>query len=662
MMQPKRLIMIAGLSAATALATLPAWAAGDGPAFDAAASRSFAGAVLAGRTAEADRDLNTAINLYRKALRFEPDNVDIKQRLMVLLFNNGMFDEGVVIAEELKGDPLLENVSRMALGIDALRQRQYTKAQNLLDYAGINDLERLVYGLLQAWALFGDGKLEKAETTIEELQGPEWYGIFKAFNRAAMDEANGNFGEARRIYTAIITDQNSSGTAPDTYIRAAMALAAMEAREGNRQKALDAIATGNAFSADYAPLKALRQRIEADDPPGADIHNAAEGASAVLYTIGSALNRSGAEDFVTLYLNFAHSLDPENAATLVMLGSLAENLGKPERAIEIYRRVPEDSIMQRVSELQLGLNLADQGHLEEAKIHLKNLIDQDPQDMRSYLAYGSVLSDAKAYRQMADNYDKAVDAIGILPNRSHWNIFFQRGIAYERLKEWPKAEPNFERSLELFPNQPQVMNYLGYSWIDMNMNLDEGMDLIREAVRLRPNDGYIVDSLGWAYYRLGDYENAVSELERAVKLRPSNPTINDHLGDAYWRVDRRLEARFQWERALTMEPELTEVPKIEQKIASGLPPRIDPAPSAAKTPEDESKNIRKPDNGERKSEHESTVGPVKTSYTVKAGQTLWTIANEVLRDGNRYPDILRANPSLKGDANRIYPGQIIILP
>ena len=661
-MQPKRLLLIASLAAATALATVPSWAASDETSFDGATVRSFAGAVLAGRTAETDRDLDTAISLYRKALRFEPDNADIKQRLMVLLFNNGMFDEGVAIADELKGDPLLENVSRMALGIDALRQRQYTKAQNLLDYAGINDLERLVYGLLQAWALYGDGKTDKAHATIDELQGPEWYGIFKAFNQAAMNEASGDIADARRLYTAIITDQNSAGTAPDTYIRAAMSLAAMEAREGNAQKARDAIATGNAFSSSYAPLKALQQRIEAGDPPGADIHNAAEGASAVLYTIGSALNRSGAEDFVSLYLNFAHSLDPENAATLVMLGSLAENLGKPEQAIEIYGRVPEDSIMHRVSELQLGLNLADLGRLEEAKTHLKNLIDQDPKDMRSYLAYGSVLSDAKSYREMADNYDKAVDAIGILPNRGHWNIFFQRGIAYERLKEWPKAEPNFQRSLELYPNQPQVMNYLGYSWIDMNINLDEGMDLIREAVRLRPNDGYIVDSLGWAYYRLGAYENAVNELERAVELRPGDPTINDHLGDAYWRAGRKLEARYQWERALTMEPELTEVPKIEQKIAAGMPPVIDPTPSASKTPDDESQNIRKPENGERNGELETDVEPTKASYTVKPGETLWTIADEVLGDGNRYPDILRANPALNGDADRIYPGQVIILP
>jgi tetratricopeptide (TPR) repeat protein len=662
-MRPTKLLMLASLAATTVLVTYPAMAESDKTAtFDAGSSRSFAGAVLAGRTAESDRDLATAIELYERALGFEPTNTDIKQRLMVLLFNNGMFDEGIAIANDLKGDPVLENVSRLALGIDAIRQREYKNAENLLSYAGVNDLERLVYGLLQAWALQGDGELDKAQAAIDKLEGPDWYGIFKTFHSAALEEASGNVDQARRLYTELITDQNSAGTAPDTYIRATMALAGMESRDGNRQKALDAIATGSAFSAGYAPLKALRQRVDANDPPNADIRNAAEGASAVLYTIGSALNRSGAEDFVSLYLNFAHSLDPDNAATLIMLGSLAENLGKPEQAIDIYRRVPDDSVMHRVSELQLGLNLADLGRLEEAKGHLKNLIDQDTQDMRSYLAYGSVLSDAKSYREMADNYDKAANAIGLLPKRSHWNIYFQRGIAYERLKEWEKAEPNFKRALELSPNQSQVMNYLGYSWIDMNINLEEGMDLIRDAVRLRPNDGYVVDSLGWAYYRLGDYENAVEELERAVEIRPGDPTINDHLGDAYWRAGRRLEAGFQWKRALTMKPELADVPKIEQKIDVGLPDIMDPAPSASKTPDDESKRIQKPENGGQKGQLNEVPDAMKASYEVKPGQTLWTIAVEVLGDGHLYRDILRANPSLNGDADLIHPGQIIKLP
>jgi tetratricopeptide (TPR) repeat protein len=182
---------------------------------------------------------------------------------------------------------------------------------------------------------------------------------------------------------------------------------------------------------------------------------------------------------------------------------------------------------------------------------------------------------------MALNYETAISMAGPAPTRNDWNLFFQAGIAHERLKQWPRAEAHFKRALELYPDQPQVMNYLGYSWIDMNMNLEEGMDLIRAAVDLRPNDGYIVDSLGWAHYRLGDYEDAVRELERAVELRPADPTINDHLGDAYWQVGRKLEATFQWNRALANDPDEELKPKIELKLVEGLPEEDGAVPATA---------------------------------------------------------------------------------
>ena len=127
------------------------------------------------------------------------------------------------------------------------------------------------------------------------------------------------------------------------------------------------------------------------------------------------------------------------------------------------------------------------------------------------------------------------------------------------------------KALELQPEQPHVLNYLGYSWIDQGINLDEGMKMIKRAVDQRPDDGYIVDSLGWAYYRIGNYEDAVKNLERAIDLKPEDPTINDHLGDAYWRVGRTLEAKFQWAHARDLKPEPEELPKIEAKIENGLP-------------------------------------------------------------------------------------------
>ncbi|RYE62951.1 MAG: tetratricopeptide repeat protein, partial [Rhizobiaceae bacterium] len=265
---------------------------------------------------------------------------------------------------------------------------------------------------------------------------------------------------------------------------------------------------------------------------------------------------------------------------LILLGGIAEKMEQPQRAIELYAKVPADSPMRRISELQLGITLSDTGKVDEAKSHLKALIDSDPADIRSYIAYGSVLSEAKDYKAMAANYDKAVEMIGSVPKPGDWTVFFQRGISYERLKQFDKAEPNFRRALELNPEQPQVLNYLGYSLVDLNLNLAEGLDMIRKAVDARPDDGYIVDSLGWAYFRLGKFDEAVTELERAVQLRAGDATINDHLGDAYWRVGRKLEAVYQWNRTLISEGEDVNKEMVKEKIANGLPP-LDPNATTA---------------------------------------------------------------------------------
>ncbi|MBW3096974.1 tetratricopeptide repeat protein [Pseudohoeflea sp. DP4N28-3] len=540
--------------------------------------RSFAAAFLAAQTADAQFDLASAITFYRKALEFDPTNERIRERLMVDLFMDGRFDEGIEIVRSLEADGAVDQLRDLALAVDAMRRGDYDKAVDHLDTASTNPIDRLLNTLIAAWADAGAGDGAKALASLESLEGPPWYPVFTQFHAAAIAEFMGDIAKARQIYQTAVTDKSTGSAAPDTFVRTVMALAALEARQGNMRAALDTLALGEEFSPGFAPITAMRQSIKNNDLPDLDVTDARQGAAAALFSLGSAVNRKGAEETVTLYLQLARALDPENAATLVTLGNLKETLGKREEAIAIYRQVPKDSPMRRISELQLGLALSDLGNHEEARAHLKALIEADPSDLRSYLAYGSVLSSDEDYEAMAETYEKAIAIVGAVPSRNDWNLFFQLGIAYERLKQWPRAEAALQRALQLYPNQPQVMNYLGYSWIDMNINLEAGMEMIQAAVDLRPNDGYIVDSLGWAYYRLGAYEEAVQELERAVELRPADPTINDHLGDAYWRVGRKIEAGFQWNRALIHEPTPELEAEIKAKLKDGLPP-VEPSPS-----------------------------------------------------------------------------------
>ncbi|PYE28970.1 tetratricopeptide repeat protein [Rhizobium sp. PP-CC-3A-592] len=549
--------------------------------FDVNSVNSFSGSFLAARTADVDHDLDTATKLYRTALEFEPDNVEVKQRLMITSLMNGDFAEGVKIATQLKDDDSVERITTVVRGVDAIRKKEFRNAEKILKYSGPNDLDRMMNGLLLAWAKAGQGKPKDAIAMIQEMKGPEWFAIFKTYQQGAIALAAGDKQTARTKFNEAVTDRNGGGAAPDTFIRSVIALARLEATDGNKQKALDTISLGQSFVNNYAPLDALRKSIEDGKPQEQQVRNASQGAAAVLFSVGAALNREGAEDIVSLYLQTARALDPDSADILVMLGGIAETLKKPERAIALYQQVPQGSPMRRLSEMQLGLALAEVGKVDEAKNHLRELIDLDPKDIRSYVAYGSVLSDAKDYKEMAVTYDKAIEVLGPMPKRTDWSIYFQRGIAYERLKEWEKAEPSFKKALELNPDQPQVLNYLGYSWVDKNINLDEGLNMIRRAVELKPDDGYIVDSLGWAYFRLGQFDEAVAELERAAELMAGDPTINDHLGDAYWRVGRKLEAVFQWNQTLELKPEEDEIPKIKAKIENGLPALETKAPAAA---------------------------------------------------------------------------------
>jgi Flp pilus assembly protein TadD len=209
------------------------------------------------------------------------------------------------------------------------------------------------------------------------------------------------------------------------------------------------------------------------------------------------------------------------------------------------------------------------------------LVAEHPSDVDAIMALGNILRARKSFAECADVYSKGITAIGT-PEKPNWLIFYFRGICNERNKNWDQAEKDLKEALKLFPDQPHVLNYLGYSWIDQGSNLDEGMRMIRRAVEQRPDDGYIVDSLGWAYFRLGNYDEAVKNLERAVELKPDDPTINDHLGDAYWKTGRTLEANFQWSHARDLKPEPEDLVKIKQKLASGLSDDTSPTAAAAK--------------------------------------------------------------------------------
>ncbi|MEW9837627.1 tetratricopeptide repeat protein [Mesorhizobium marinum] len=634
---------------------------------------SFSGAYLAARIAEIDNNLEDAIVFYKRALTFDPDNQPLQQSLMLALVAEGRFAESLPYAQKLKSVPDVERLARLALAIDAFRKRDYRAAENQLTFTEESDLDGLIAKVMIAWAKLGEGDKAGAMATLDDLSGPDWYGLFVSYAKGLVAEQAGRREEADAAYRSAVDGVAAGGAAPDTWLRAAEAYAGFLARGGKKDAALAVLDKADEFASGRLPLIDLRDRIMKGQAVTPIVATPAQGASEHLLALASALNRGGGEAFVRLYLQFALALRPDSDQVLVQLAGVAEQQQDAARAIELYRSVPPKSPLRRISQLQLGLNLADMDRRDEAIRQLQALVDENPDDMRGYLALGGVYASKEDFAGAAKVFDRAVKRIEskviAIPNdpraAANWNIYYQRGIAYERLKQWPKAEPNFRKALELFPNQPQVLNYLGYSWIDMNMNLEEGMDMIRKAVELRPSDGYIVDSLGWAHYRLGEFEEAVRELERAVSLKPDDPVLNDHLGDAYWRVGRRLEATFQWSHARDMEPEPNVLAEVEKKLKEGLPPLDDksvagptpatPAPAVQPEPEQapaEQRSEAAPD----------AAAPKPAVYRVAPGQSLWSIAVDKLGNGNRYIEILDLNPHLLGDPGRLMPGQELTLP
>ncbi|MER8845407.1 tetratricopeptide repeat protein [Mesorhizobium australicum] len=532
---------------------------------------SFSGAYLAARIAEGDNDLDSAIAYYKQALAFNPGDTALQQSLMLSLIAQGRFDESLVYADKLKEVPDVERFSRLALAVDTFHKKDFTKAQYWLKLSLESDLDRLISGVMSGWAEQGAGQASEAMASIDKLQGPDWFGLFKSFHRALIADASGMPEKAEAIYAATMQDTTAGGAAPETWMRNAQAYASFLARKGDKAKAMSVLDQAEAFSPGKLEIVALRDRISKGDKIAPFVSGPSDGASEILLDLATALNRGGGEPFVRLYLQYALALKPDSDAALVQLAAVAEQLKNGEGAIALYRRIPDSSPLKEISDLQLGLNLADLDRHDEAITHLKAFVEAHPNDMRAYLALGGVYSSKDDFRSAANLYDKAVEVLKT-PTAANWNIFYQRGIAYERLKEWPKAEPNFRKALELQPDQPQVLNYLGYSWVDMNTNLKEGLEMIQKAVDLRPSDGYIVDSLGWAYFRLGRFDDAVREMERAVSLKPEDPVLNDHLGDAYWRVGRKLEATFQWNQARDLKPDPDVLATLQQKLMKGLPP------------------------------------------------------------------------------------------
>jgi len=554
---------ISGAALAAFVIAAPINLAAQAPAAQEAVGLTASGSYLAARHAGQERDAAAAAAYYRAALRHDPKNGELLDRAFLALLVDGEIDEAVKHAERIVETDKNDRVAELVLGVAALKHKQYATARRDLALSIRGPITDLAATLLSAWSMYGAGDAKGAVAAIDRLAGPDWYSIFKDLHAGMIYDLAANSKEAgKRLERAYKLDP--------TALRVVEAYGSWTSRSHSPKEALDIFQTFDKALPRYPLVVEAIDQLKAGEklPPLAS--NAQAGAAEALYGLGATLGRRGGEDLGLVYLQLALYLAPNHQLALLSLADLYESVKKPELAIKVYKRVPTSSPLYRNAAIQMAANLDSLNRADEAEKHLNALIKEHPDDLEAIMALGNVLRSHKKFTECVDAYSRGVATL-TQPDKSNWMLFYFRGICYERSHQWPKAEADLKKALELFPDQPHVLNYLGYSWIDQGVNLDEGMEMINKAVQQRPDDGYIVDSLGWAYYRLGNYEEAVKKLERAIELKPEDPTINDHLGDAYWRVGRVLEAKFQWAHARDLKPEPEDLPKIEAKLKDGLP-------------------------------------------------------------------------------------------
>lgn len=523
---------------------------------------SLLGNYLAGRQARFERDTGSAAAFYERALEKDPGNQIILEQTFLLEAAAANWPRAISLARQLIKKEKSHRVARLVLGVNAYRDGQLAAAEKHFASARKGPISDLTTSLSIAWVKLAAGKADAAFGVLNKMKKAEWALFYRRYHKGLIADLAGRPSVARDAFARAFQKNKRTRRIADAYARHA-------AHSGDQALAEQVLQAHISATSSNEVSERLLADIKTGKKPELLVGNASEGLSEVFYGIGDALTGEGGIEIGMIYLQLALQLRPDFPLALQSLGEAYDATRNYELAIDAYDRVAESAPEWLTIQIRKAYDLNSLKRTDEAVSLLERLSVSRPGETRPLDALGSILRSHKRYKEAAESYSRAIALIEE-PDKSHWALFYARGVCYERLKQWPKAEADLKRALELSPDQPLVLNYLGYSWVDQGHNLGQAMDLIRKAVDLKPDDGYFVDSLGWAHYRLGDYEKAVKFLERAVELRPDDPVINDHLGDAYWHVGRRLEARYQWSQALTLEPEPEEVSKIQLKLEDGL--------------------------------------------------------------------------------------------
>lgn len=544
-------------------------------------TRSLLGSYLAGRMARSQRDNSSAASYYEKALEKDPENDVILERAFLLDAIAGDWESALRLAKDVVANEPSHQIARFLLGVKAFKEEDYKAAIKNFSSVRKSALPDLTARLALAWTYLANGQANRAIKELDQMKKADWSRFYQQYHRGLIADMAGKKKTARAAYTDAFNNRPRTLRIAEAYVRHA-------ASEGNFKLAERILKKHIGKSTGHPIARALITDVKAGKKLDRLVTKPSEGMAEVFYAIGDALTGEDSTEIGLVYLRIALYLKPDFPLAHLAVGEVHDKMDQFKTALASFNRIPKDSPLWNNVQIRKAYALNSLEKVDEAKALLQELAGRMPESSRPYDALGSIMRSRQRYKEAEEAYSNALARVS-KPEKRHWSLYYARGVSRERLKNWKDAETDLKAALKLNPEQPLILNYLGYSWVDQGLNLKEAMDLIRTAVKLKPDDGYFVDSLGWAHYRLGDFQKAVKHLERAVELRPEDPVINDHLGDAYWRVGRFLEAKYQWSQALTLEPEPEDEKVIKEKLASGMT-----ATDKAKTIADKAKQAGKP--------------------------------------------------------------------
>ena len=523
---------------------------------------SVAGTYLAANFAASEGDIASAAGFLSNMLKADPDNGDLLSRSFLYYASVGDVEHALPLADRIIAQDPRNRPAHLVRAINFLVKKDYAGANTESSLPGGGAFNTLTNSLIQGWALAGLGQTDEALKALGRLQGETGVEGLHAYHKALILDYSGRVMEADAAYRDALA---ILGTGP----RAADAYGAFLRRHGriDEAKALYTRMVGQ--NAGNPSSEAALADIQANKPAVALVTTPAQGVAEGLFAISASLNGDNGSDVAVLYLNLAIYLRPDFDLARALLGDRYERTEQFAMADAIYSKVNPTSPYYPMVAVQSAMAKHRLGMKEQAVAKMKTLSAERPNDVDVWTALGDLLRSDERYSDALPAYDKAIALMTKTDTRLP-SLLYARGMCLQHVDRWNDAERDFRQALALSPDRADVLNYLGYSLVDQNRNLDEALKMLEKARALRPLDGYIADSVGWAYYKLGRYEEALVALQEAVQLAPAASEINDHLGDTYWKLGRKIDARFEWNHALSLDPEPVNRPNIERKIQLGL--------------------------------------------------------------------------------------------